>query len=377
MNHRTITETQQDSSPDFIEKLLLSIDSLRREPLTPNERYTIVSSLKNFLNEQNTDLNNCGLIEKFEALNSYLNSGLSDTSSSLGICLFLAQYFASFKDNLTTCHFINFAKDLIEQSANTHNYVYNKLVKLALNIGQTDLAVDLFIKASIGESVFNVGDRLKLIRTYHAIRTMSMQEQMHGHDLLLSYLKLQSAASLQGKLVVEIGTTRENAPGQGSTRLLAEQCKKQGLEFITVDMDPNNTLCAKNLFKQLDINFSAVTMKGELYLSTYQGQIDFIFLDAYDFDHGMHSELRQERYVKYLGSEIDEKLCHQMHLDCAEALIAKLSPDGIICFDDTWQNEEGAWLAKGTMAVPYLLSNGFEIIEARNKAILMRRKAAN
>lgn len=377
MGYRTINEIQQDSSPDFIEKLLSSIDSLRTEPLTNDERYAIVTSLKNFLREQEKDLNNCGLIEKFEALNSYLNSGLSDKNASLGICLFLAQYFASFKDNLTTCHFINFAKDLIEQSENTHNDVYNKLVQLALNIGQTDLAVDLFIKASIDESVFNVSDRLKLTRTYHAIRAMSMQEQMHGHDLLLSYLKLQSAASLQGKLVVEIGTTRENAPGQDSTRLLAEQCQKQSLEFITVDMDPNNTLCAKNLFNQLNVSFSAVTMKGEEYLRTYQGQIDFIFLDAYDFDHGMHSELRQERYVKYLGSEIDEKLCHQMHLDCAVALMTKLSPDGIICFDDTWQNEEGAWLAKGTLAVPYLLSNGFEIIEARNKAILLRRKIAN
>src|SRR3546814_16508885 len=99
----------------------------------------------------------------------------------------------------------------------------------------------------------------------------------------------------------------------------------------------------------------------------------FRSLDAYDFDHGKHSELRQSRYKKFLGSEIDEIACHEMHLDCAKSVHLKLSAGGLVCIDDTWI-DDGKWCAKGTLAVPYLLDNGFEIVEARNRAALLRRK---
>ena len=59
-----------------------------------------------------------------------------------------------------------------------------------------------------------------------------------------------------------------------------------------------------------------------------------------------------------------------MHLKCAESVVKKLQEDGIVCVDDTWQDENGAWTAKGTLAVPYLLDKNFEILESRNKAIL-------
>jgi hypothetical protein len=37
--------------------------------------------------------------------------------------------------------------------------------------------------------------------------------------------------------------------------------------------------------------------------------------------------------------------------------------------------EDGRWSAKGTLAMPYLLANGFELVEARNRAALLRRKS--
>src|SRR3546814_1055898 len=101
--------------------------------------------------------------------------------------------------------------------------------------------------------------------------------------------------------------------------------------------------------------------------------MDFVFLDAYDFDHGKHSELRQSRYKKFLGSEIDEIACHEMHLDCAKSVHLTLSAGGLVCIDDTWI-DDGKWCAKGTLAVHYLLDNVFEIVEARKRAALLRRK---
>jgi hypothetical protein len=172
--------------------------------------------------------------------------------------------------------------------------------------------------------------------------------------------------------VVEIGTTREDVPGQGSTRELAEFCLQQGLHFVTVDMDPHNTRMARDLFARLEADFDAVTMKGEDFLRERTGSIDLVFLDAYDFDHGKHSALRQSRYEKYLGGRIDEQACHRMHLDCAQSLATKLWVHGVVCMDDTWLDGD-QWTAKGTLAIPYLLENGFTLIEARNRAALLAR----
>jgi hypothetical protein len=173
-------------------------------------------------------------------------------------------------------------------------------------------------------------------------------------------------------IVIEIGTTREDVPFQGSTKIIAEFCKKHSFHFITVDMDPHNTHAADLAFKKMGVDFQAITMKGEDYLRDYSGRMDFVFLDAYDYDHGHHSELRQSRYRKYLGNPIDEQLCHQMHLKCARSVLSKISNLGAICIDDTWLFE-GHWTAKGALAVPFLLENGFRLLEARNRAALIAR----
>jgi hypothetical protein len=117
-----------------------------------------------------------------------------------------------------------------------------------------------------------------------------------------------------------------------------------------------------------------VTAKGEDYLRERTGPIDLVFLDAYDFDHGKHSELRQSRYEKFLGARIDELACHRMHLDCAESVATKLWAHGVVCIDDTWLDQD-RWTAKGTLAMPYLLDHGFVLVEARNRAALLLRQA--
>ena len=196
----------------------------------------------------------------------------------------------------------------------------------------------------------------------------------HGHALLMDALNAAPPApNDKRRVVIEIGTTRELVLGQGSTQKLAALCAEYGLDFITVDMDPRNTRNAARMFARAGYDFQAVTAKGEDFLAQYEGMINYIFLDAYDFDHGNHSEIRQDRYVKFLGGRIMEEQCHKMHLDCAKTLIAKMTPDGLICFDDTWTSPDGAWTAKGTTAMPFLLENGFELIEARNNAALLRR----
>ncbi|MDY6823758.1 MAG: FkbM family methyltransferase [Thermodesulfobacteriota bacterium] len=195
----------------------------------------------------------------------------------------------------------------------------------------------------------------------------------HGHKILMDYLadKLENIQSMADHplTLIEIGSTRENLPGQGSTKKLAEFCNTHGLHFITVDMDPQNTRQAQSDVSGINPRFEAVNQKGEEFLNDYSDPVDFVFLDAYDFDHGQHSQNRQTRYEKHLGSRISDEACHQMHLECARHLAKKLSPFGVVCIDDTWI-ENGRWTAKGTLAVPYLLSHHFNVALYGNKSAL-------
>ncbi|SLN72214.1 hypothetical protein LOS8367_03683 [Limimaricola soesokkakensis] len=210
----------------------------------------------------------------------------------------------------------------------------------------------------------------------HALEKGEGGRGEHGHALLLKALESTPPATLRHRILLEVGTTRERTPGQGSTMKLAKFCQAHNMHFVTVDMDPDNSLEARKSFDAEAMSFEAVTDRGESYLSNWNGRLDYVFLDAYDFDHGKHSELRQGRYEKFLGSRIDESECHEMHLKCAIALVDCLSPDGLICIDDTWRDAAGNWTAKGTLAVPYLLDNGFQIIrEAQNAILLSRHKA--
>lgn len=210
---------------------------------------------------------------------------------------------------------------------------------------------------------------------FDKMREAASASQEHGHELLLSHLgshwrEKVTLSNGRRLTLIEIGTTREEVPGQGSTRKLAIFCKQHGMHFVTVDMDPHNSQMARDLFADMGVAFEAVTMKGEDYLRSREGPIDFIFLDAYDFDHGKHSDLRQSRYERYLGSRIDDEACHQMHLDCARSVAAKLWEHGLVCIDDTWRDGDG-WAAKGTLAVPYLIENRYRLVDERNRAVLM------
>ncbi len=244
-------------------------------------------------------------------------------------------------------------------------------------LGKADLALALLTADAFdGALKLDNPQQTSLLDVLNKLSPVQEQEQEHGHSLMLRMLKATPPKPIgRPRVLIEIGTTRERVPGQGSTEKLAAMCHTLGIQFITVDMDPRNSHGADRMFRRHNLPFRAVTAKGEDFLAEWSGPIDYCFLDAYDFDHGNHSDVRQGRYETYLGSRIADAQCHQMHLDCATSLVTKLSNDGVICFDDTWLDLEGAWTAKGKTAMPYLLAHGFDVIEAANRAALLVRKA--
>ena len=240
-----------------------------------------------------------------------------------------------------------------------------------LRLNETRMALALLAREALqGAHALEPRLQAQLLEAIHGPRHGAVAE--HGHVVLIDWLSAHPPSPTP-RLLVEIGTTRERVPGQGSTEKLARFCASRGIDFVTVDMDPRNASRAQRMFRRLGLPFRAITAKGDEWLAAYPGRIDYVFLDAYDFDHGLHSNQRQSRYQKFLGAPIDEAECHRMHLDCARTLSEKLGPDGLICLDDTWRDDLGKWTAKGTTAVPFLLGGGFRLIEARNRAALLGR----
>lgn len=192
----------------------------------------------------------------------------------------------------------------------------------------------------------------------------------HGHGLLVRLLP--SLTADRGAYVVEVGSTREKLPGQGSTVVLAELCSRLGLRFVTVDMDPQNTEQARRDLLAFP-EARAVNARGEEFLASFVEPIVAAYLDAFDIDHGHHSTKRIERYRQLLATEITNEACAQMHLECARALLTRVVEGGVVAVDDTWSEEGGAYGGKGATAVPYLLDEGWQIIASTRTAVALQR----
>lgn len=197
----------------------------------------------------------------------------------------------------------------------------------------------------------------------------------HGHQLMMAVLAdIESGepGALSGRSLIEIGTTRELVPSQGSTYKLGLLSALLGMRFTSVDMDPANTNSASRGLQFVNPSASAITARGEVYLGKAE-RVEFIYLDAFDFEHENHSDKRRQAYEQNLGMDISDEACWEMHLSCARLIAARLADDGVLVLDDTWTSSDGAWVGKGKTAVPYLLDEEFEIMARTNRAVAMRR----
>jgi plasmid stability protein len=198
----------------------------------------------------------------------------------------------------------------------------------------------------------------------------------HGHAVLMARLVEEARRQperLAGKTLVEVGSTRERDPFQGSTEKLAIFTGLAAMQFVTVDMDPNNTGRAARVIEHLNPSARAVNERGEHFLSTWTGRLDYVYLDAFDFDHGGHSEERQARYRDILGTEISDDDCWRMHERCAVEVVKKMPRGGVVVIDDTWLDEDGNYCGKGKLAVPLLVASGFDALPGAPRVVALKR----
>lgn len=201
----------------------------------------------------------------------------------------------------------------------------------------------------------------------------------HGHGLFLELIRSRWSERFGDASVriLEVGTTREPHPGQDSTRAIAEFCLEHGWTFVTVDMDPVNTSRASELFKSMGAPFAAVTSRGEDFIARHRRAFDAAYLDAYDFDHGRHSEARQQRYQEVLGARIDQHESEVMHLEAMASLTRAGRRNCLVVIDDTWLDDGGRWQGKGPLVIPYALHRGWRLIaiDPDRRAVAMQRQS--
>jgi hypothetical protein len=182
---------------------------------------------------------------------------------------------------------------------------------------------------------------------------------MHGHALIISCVSTYEHILKDG-IFLEVGSDRET----GSTKILAKKAKELNTKFITVDPDEGAFNRAKSIVKSIDESFEAVQDLGEEWIAKYEGEkFSLVYLDAFDnvLDFWPHKQTTIDTYTKR-GTEITNENAWNMHLKAAEALLGKIVPNGLICFDDTVQRGSD-WNGKGKLAVPFLLENGYDIVE--------------
>lgn len=178
--------------------------------------------------------------------------------------------------------------------------------------------------------------------------------------------------------VVEVGSER----GVGSTYYMAKYCDENNLSFYTIDPSTESNASAKKILGKFKSNkLQAVKAKGEDFLNGFEKQkIVLAYLDGFDvvFPGHIHSQDRIDAYASW-GIDLmkdGNRLSAEVHLETTKYIYQNVVKGGVIAFDDTyWENDE--WFGKGKTAIPFLLKNGYELVNnkerARNHSILLKK----
>jgi hypothetical protein len=162
---------------------------------------------------------------------------------------------------------------------------------------------------------------------------------------------------------VEIGSSR--AGDDGSTNVIAAWAKQRNSHMVTVDFDP--VVCAALKGQNLD-NVEIINSTGEDYLQSTKGPVSFLYLDNFDWDwHPLDTEafvLEQQHRYGELGYSMTNLTSQMAHLTQTILIMPHMTPRSLVVCDDTWYNEHwGHYSGKSGAAVPYLISQGYRILE--------------
>ncbi len=187
-----------------------------------------------------------------------------------------------------------------------------------------------------------------------------------------------------GHIIVELGTTRSFTHGghpgccksdtiywmpeqpafwdwgAGSfTRVAAEALDHLHPEFHTIDLDARHIQICKTITEEFPFMHYHVTSSVD-FLKNCPFQIDLLYLDT--------------------GNMTPIEPTAQLHLEEAIIIVERnlIAPNGIILIDDVRNQTpqkygETSELGKAKYSLPYLLANGFELVEDEYQVILKKK----
>ena len=158
--------------------------------------------------------------------------------------------------------------------------------------------------------------------------------------------------------IVETGcirnVTEESKFGDGWSTLNWEYyAKKTGSKVYVVDISEHHISQSKKIVPESE-HVTYTQDDSVHYLQEFDKKIDLLFLDSFD----------------YCGDEENIRACHNHSLNEIKAAWNKLNNSCFILIDDVFDN---TWAGKGQLSIPYLLSNGFELVYFTDSQVLLKR----
>lgn len=187
------------------------------------------------------------------------------------------------------------------------------------------------------------------------------------------------------KTIVELGTTRSFVDGKYEgcnsddvkywepenpdkwdwsagcfTRVFGELIQGTDIELITVDMSQYHIQRSKTITSDMN-NIEYFVMSSEEFLSSGEGQIDFLYMDT--------------------GDMTPIEFTAQLHLREAKIIVEKniISDGGILLIDDVrsplpkMTSNETSDYGKAKYSIPYLQENGFELVMDEYQVVMIKK----
>lgn len=198
-----------------------------------------------------------------------------------------------------------------------------------------------------------------------------------AYDILLSYNHIVDDCA-----VVELGANSLGPGGDGSTSFFAAyMINKHNVKFYTMDTQAGIINTLDKYEKLMPDRFHAWCGDALDLLDKVDKPIAFAYLDNFDYiPPGCENEpwmLGMIENYRSQGIELNNANSAAAHLAQTQKIVAKAASRCVIMFDDTWNIHTGktfagmvepgtdteGWYGKGATAVPWLLSQGWSVIQ--------------
>jgi hypothetical protein len=182
------------------------------------------------------------------------------------------------------------------------------------------------------------------------------------------------------EVIVEIGSDR----WEGSTAYFADLANTHATRIITVDLDPEAYMrITKTVNKDHLGRLEFVCADARDWCQRFDQrsrEIKVLYLDNFDWDWepSKPSEdiKKQQAWYRNMGLEMTNLNCQISHLDQMISLMPCMSLRSVVCVDDTYEYN-GVYIGKGGAVVPYLMTQGYQILQSGEYGVILGRGIRN